>query len=493
MMHDFDCDVMVVGGGISGLTAAWKLHQSDIDVCLIESHSKVGGCARTDRRDGFLLEKGPFNIIVRHPTFETLLEEMSDDLNVVAADKSARKRFIYRGGKLHPVPTNPIALATTGLLRFGERLRLLRGLFYSRRCTSKEETIEQAATRRFGRAVSDAIVSAAISGIFAGDIKKLSLQACAPGIGRIDRKVNSLIGFGFASMFRSRIKKRAKKPRRWKGLVSIDGGLGALTGTIGNRLGSRLHTDTRVESIQPLDEGFEVLLQSSEQPAEKMTCRRLVLASSAQETSRLIKPLRKDASDILDTMESASLVVLNLGFRRADVGHDMQGFGFLVPHDEYDFPLMGTLWSDSIFPHHAPSDHRLIRVFMGGARDPQAATRSEKELVETAVKSLRPLLQIKGDPVLVDVCRYSSAIPQYHLGHVEKVSQLRKVIHEIPDLHLIGNYLDGVSINDCVRVATELSRELIQASLMNDLSMKDISSERQVRGVAAEVPGTVSD
>ena len=465
-MHDGEGDVIVVGGGISGLTVAWRLHQADFDVCLIEADLGVGGCVRTEKRNGFLLEKGPFNIIVRHPAFQSLLEEMSDDIKVIAADPAARKRFIYHKGRLHLVPTNPIALMTTGLLRMRDRIRLLRGLIYSPCAGQQEETIEQAATRRFGRAVSDTMVSAAISGIIAGDIRRLSLKACFPGVWRIDYNAKSLLGHGLASMFQSRIKKRARQKRRWRGLVSIDGGLGALTAAIGQRLGSHLLTDARVESVQQLEYGFELHVRCANEHEQKMKCRRLILASPLQEASRLLKPICPDASDILDSMESASLVVLSLGFRRADIGHDLRGFGFLVPHNEKEFPLMGVLWADSIFPHHAPPDHRLIRVFIGGTRDLQAIHRSDDELVSMTTSALRPLLQLKGDPVMVDVCRYPAAIPQYHLGHGEKVAQLLTLIRVVPGLYLIGNYLNGISINDCVRLATETARDIIQTITM---------------------------
>ena len=134
-------DVVVIGGGISGLTCAWLLQRAGVDVSLVEAESEVGGCTRTQRRDGFLLEKGPFNIIVRDPTFESLLEAMSDEVNVVPASRAARVRYIYRRGRLHPVPTNPVALMTTGLLSFGGRCRLLSGMFFSGNTLSTSNTV----------------------------------------------------------------------------------------------------------------------------------------------------------------------------------------------------------------------------------------------------------------------------------------------------------------------------------------------------------------
>ena len=449
-------DVVIVGAGVSGLTLAWHLHRAGVDVCLLEAADEVGGCTRSELRDGFLLEKGPFNVIVRDPAFEDLLEGLSDQVKVVTADKSARKRYIYRHGRLNLVPTNPISLLTTPLLTFGGRLRLMTGMMLSRRAGEREETIEQVAIRRFGRDVSDSMISAVIAGIFAGDIRKLSLRACFSFVADVDRQARSLIGYGLSRAFA----RKKKHKRRYKGLVSIDGGLGAMTGAMGKALGDNLLTGTRAESIREVDGGYEIDKTGKDGQTESIRCRRLVLAGSAADTARLLEPVLPDAAGTINTIESTSLVVLNLGFKRSDVGHPLEGYGFLVPHNETQFPLMGVLWADSIFPHHAPEGHRLVRVFIGGAHNPEAVTRSNDELLRTALEGSRDLLAISGDPVLVDVCRYPAAIPQYHLGHAEKIRHLEAVVADKPGLWLAGNYVGGVSLNDCVRFSAELADEL---------------------------------
>ncbi len=464
-----DRDVVVIGGGISGLTAAWQLKKAGLDVCLLEDQTEVGGCTRSELRDGFLLEKGPFNVIVRDAAFETLLEEFADVAGVVSADPSSRKRFIYRRGRILAVPSNPVALATTPLLSMTGKARLLAGLVASRRGTLNEETIEQVAVRRFGPQVADTFVSAVVAGIFAGDIRRLSMPACFPAVVDFDRRARSPLGYGIRSMVRARRQKKGRKPRRWPGLISIDGGLGALTGAIGKRLGPDSLIHRRVESIRRLDGAYEVATSAENDKTASLRCRQVVLAVSAVEAARLLKPLAQEATGILETIVSTSLVVLNLGYRTADVGHPMQGYGFLVPHDEPDFPLLGVLWADSVFPHHAPDGHRLIRVFVGGSRDPGAAGRSDEELLDIASGALGDLLQIRNDPVLVDISKYASAIPQYHLGHVEKIGRLHAALAPEPGLHLVGNYLTGVSINDTIRLATRTAAQIVQGARSADL------------------------
>jgi len=475
-MNATDREVIVVGGGISGLTAAWRLKQAGVSVRLLERALRVGGCTTTERRDGFLLEKGPFNVMVRDPSFEALLGELSDEVAVVSASPAARRRYIYRGGRLQTVPSNPLTLLTTGLLSVGGKCRLLSGLLWSRRAEGVEETIEQAAVRRFGREAADRIVSATIAGIFAGDIRKLSLSACFPSVGRVDAEARSLIGFGLRAAFR---KKGSGHRRRWRGLVSIDGGLGAVCESLARRLGGDLQVNASVRAIRPTGDGYDIECESatgeaslsseqSDGAPRTLKCRHLVIASPAAETGRLLVPLAPQAAAELGAIESASLAVLNLGFRSRDVGHPLDGFGFLVPHDERDFPLMGVLWADSVFPHHAPPDHRLVRVFVGGPRDPQAVDRSDDELVATALGALRGVLRLGGDPVLTDVSRYSGAIPQYHVGHMERIARVRRAVAARPGLHLVGNYLEGVSLNDCVRLATRVAGELIRTATVRE-------------------------
>ncbi len=459
-MNPITKEVVVVGGGISGLTLSWHLHRAGVDLALIEASDGVGGCTRTELRDGFVLEKGPFNVMVRDPAFEGLLDSVADEVGVVTASPAARKRYIYRRGRLMCVPTNPVALLTTPMLSLGGKFGLMTGLMLSGRARDEEETIEQVAIRRFGKDVSDTMISAVIAGIFAGDIRKLSLKACFPPVADVDRQARSLIGYGLKKAFGPK-KKRHKK--KYKGLVSIDGGLGALTDALGRSLGSDLLVNSKVEAIRQVDDGYEVDYRDGEGNSTTIKCRHLVMSSPAPETSRLISPLVAGAGTILDSIESSSLVVLNLGFKKSDVGHPMEGYGFLVPHHETEFPLMGVLWADSIFPHHAPDDSRLIRVFIGGARNPGAVERTDDDLVSTSLDSLRGLLDVSGEPTLIDICRYSAAIPQYHRGHTEKIEKLRGLVATKPGLHLNGNYLDGVSLNDCVRSASELATKLIAA------------------------------
>ena len=247
--------------------------------------------------------------------------------------------------------------------------------------------------------------------------------------------------------------------------MSIDRGLGAIGESIAKRLGERVVTDCRVENIVRTADGYSLTGSHHETKASTCySCRELVLATPAGVAADLLQPVSSELGDLLASIKSASMAVVSLAYKREHVGHPLRGFGFLVPQNEPAFPLMGVLWSDSAFPHHAPADHRLLRVFIGGVRTPDAVERGADELVSTAHNALRDLLQITGPPTLSDVWPYPTAIPQYHLGHQQKVQRIREAAHKLPNLSLAGNYLDGVSISDCVRVGKEVAQKIIRAA-----------------------------
>jgi oxygen-dependent protoporphyrinogen oxidase len=455
------CDVIVVGGGISGLTVAWHLHRAGADVTLLESQTQVGGAVRTAHRDGFLLEKGPFNVIVRAPEFEELLAGVATRVRVVTASDEAKNRYIYRHGRLRRVPSGLLTLFTSGLLTAGGALRALRGLLVSARGDGREVTLDEFATRRFGREVADTLVSAAIAGILAGDIRRLSAYAAFPVLEDFDRTSCTPLGRTLRrvpGMLRKR--RDPAQRRRWRGLVSLDTGLGGLCDALAAELGPRVRCAHAVEAIAPVADGFRLRLRTPDAQPE-LYCRRLVLATPARQTAALLADHAPAAARILGALESASLTVINLAYRREHVAHPLDGFGFLVPRNEPDFPLMGVLWADSAFPHHAPASCRLLRVFMGGARTPDIIQRDPAQLVDATRRALRDVLGVNGEPLLVDLCPYADAIPQYTLGHRERVAAVRASVGVIPGLHLAGNYLEGVSINDCVKLGKKVALEVL--------------------------------
>ena len=459
-------ETLIVGGGIGGLTAAWRLAKTGRDVLLVEASDHVGGAMRTVRRDGFLLEQGPFNVIVRAPALADLLADVAEAAPVIPADKEAGKnRFVLFDGRLRKVPTSPADLAKSDLLTKAGKALLLRGLAWSSPATDPQETVDAAARRRLGPEVADRIVSAVTTGIYAADSNLLSLAACFPSVAAWDRTGHSPLGRMLGGMAR----RKPKTPDRPRGLISVAGGLGAVSEAVAAKVGvERIRVGCRVERIEKTKSAFRVSVEQRKpvpEPVreEMIECRNLILSVGASAASQLLTDLAPAASREMCEIKSSSMVVLNLAYRAADVGHPLDGYGFLVPRTDAACPLLGVLFADSVFPHHAPPGVRLLRAFVGGTRDPAAIDRPNGDLIERTTAALRGILGVRGDPALVDLVRWPDAVPLYAPGHVGRVEAIRRAAAALPGLHLLGNYLSGVSVNDVVRRAAEVADSVSNA------------------------------
>jgi len=459
-MSEEHCECAVVGGGVSGLATAFYLHKHGCDVRLLEKETTVGGCMRTLCEDGFLLEQGPFNVLVRAPAFQELLDDLAGSLQVEQANASSKMRYLYLGGRLVPLPSGPISLLSSRFLSAGGKLRLLAEPLCARKPANDDPTISDFATRHFGQEFAANVLGAFVRGVFGGDSECLSLKACFPSLAALDRDYRSLLLYGLTVPFR-RIGKPKKPQRRWKGLINFAGGLGALSNAIARRLDSAIETGCAVGRLIRSGDGYSIEYDNAEGP-QLLRADQVILATPVEQAAKLIGGMDGESCSevgrLLATIESIPMVILNLGFRKEDVGHNLEGFGFLVPPKEKGISCLGVLWASSIFPSHAPPSHHLIRVFLGGT------DKSDDELVALAMEELTDLLQLSGRPVLQNVCRYAAAIPQYYRGHCDTVRRIRQGLDSIPNLHLVGNYLDGVSINDCVRSARNTASEIAGAS-----------------------------
>ncbi len=273
-------DTLIVGGGIGGLTAAWRLAKAGRDVMLVEASDHVGGAMRTVRRDGFLLEQGPFNVIVRAPALAELLADVADAAPVIPANKQVgRNRFVLHGGRLRKVPGSPVDLAKSDLLTAAGKARLLRGLAWSSPSDDAEETVDAAARRRFGPEVADRIVSAVTTGIYAADSRLLSLAACFPSAAAWDESGHSPLGRMLGGMLGGLAKRKPKTPDRPRGLISVVGGLGAVPEALAARLGAeRVRVGCSVNRIERTDSGFTVSMNRNK-PASEPKAKTRVLPS----------------------------------------------------------------------------------------------------------------------------------------------------------------------------------------------------------------------
>ncbi len=441
--------VIVVGGGVTGLATAWWLKKSGLDVLALESDDAVGGTMKTLREDGWLIESGPNTALETTPLFATLGGDCGIAGEVRYGNEKANRRYILRGGTLHLLPMTPGGLLGSRLWSWRGKLRLAGEPFIGR--GRKDETIAEFVERRLGREFLDYAINPFVAGVYAGDPARLSVRAAFPKLYALEERYGGLIR-GQIQGARER-RRRAEKAKDRARLFSYAEGMQTLPEALGRALGESLLTGAAVQEIRVLDSGgegarFEVQGKHKGVPA-RFFCSVLVTAVPADRAAGLIRPLDPAVASALREIPYPPVAEVFLGFRADQVRRPLDGFGFLVPEKE-GRQILGTLWSSTLFEGRAPKGHVALTTFIGGSRQSDLALKPDGILLDSALSELRPLLGIDGKPGFARIIRWQRAIPQYEIGHLEKMRSLQEFEQRIPGLFVTGNFRGGISVGDCM-------------------------------------------
>lgn len=436
--------IAIAGGGISGLSLAYALLEKNpsLDVQVFEADSRVGGKVFTEKAGGFLCEGGVNGFLDSKPRTLELAAKIS--LSPLRSNDNARKRFIYTGGRLNRIPESPPAFLSSKLLTPWGKLRVF-GELFAAKGTGGDETLESFAVRRLGREVFETLIDPMASGIYAGDPSKLSLKSCFARIYELEQNYGSLIKALITLQRQS--KKTGKKvgPGPGGALTSFYGGMGAMTDTLKTLLGGRVQAGRGVKGVEKRGGLYAVhLADGSVHEAD-----RVALAAPAYASAEMLRDLDRGISSLIEDIPYPAVSVVCLGFRQSKVTVDLNGFGFLVPGREKR-KILGTLYDSSIFPNRAPEGHVLLRTMVGGARAGETARLDDERLRSTVQAELAALMGLKAEPDFVRIYRWERAIPQYNLGHQERLRALDEALARHHGLYLTGNAYRGIGVNDCV-------------------------------------------
>ncbi len=444
---DVDVDVVVVGAGISGLTAAWNLQQAGCSVEVAEAARRAGGVIGSRRRDGVLYELGPNSSLDTTPLINQLLTELGIRDERLDASAAAATRFIVRDGRLAALPTSPGAFLTTSAFSLGAKLRLLAEPFIAPLAPDVEESIASFVRRRLGREFLDYAIDPFVAGIYAGDPERISVPAAFPRLAALEQKYGSLIKGQILGA-----RERRKNPETGKNVArsfSFREGMQTVTDAIAKRLPRAVY-GVRVSSISRASDGtFTVSGEQNGAPYVRRA-RAVVLATPAYAAATIVEPLAPKSSQALRAIEYAPVSVVATAYRRADIMHPIEGFGCLVPKIEKR-RILGSLFSSSMFAGRAPEGTVILTTFVGGRRNPDIAALPDKELVATVHNDLSALVGAKAAPLWSAITRWRQAIPQYDLGHRERLAEVDRAEAAVPGLWFCANYRGGVSVSDCVK------------------------------------------
>ena len=474
--------ILVIGGGISGLAAAHKMleHRRDIgngvEVTLLEAGPSVGGIVQTDHRDGFLLERGPDSFISEKPQALELAKRLGLESHLIHTNPEHRRSFIVRKGKLLPVPEGFQLLAPSCLIPFlatdifswGGKARMAMDLLLPRLHTygaeQIDESLAQFVRRRLGQEALERMAQAMVGGIYTADPEHLSLRATMPRFLEMERQHRSLIlamrrNARNSANSQTAVSKDGTSGARYSLFLSFDQGMQLLTDTLTRKISNLsesssmqpcIRVNTRVESLELTRENNATKWRINTSSRETVYADAVCLALPAYAAATLLRDVDKQLSLELEAIPYASSATINLAYKREDIRHPLNGFGFVVPFIEKR-SILACTFSSVKFAGRAPESYVLLRAFIGGALQPEMFELTDDELMTRVRADLRDLLGIECAPVFAEISKWKNSMPQYHVGHLEKVARIHERLAFLPWLALAGNAYTGPGIPDCVR------------------------------------------
>ncbi len=442
-------DVVVIGGGISGLATAWWLHKQGIDVVVLEKNSTPGGTMQTVAENGWMVETGPNSALETTPLFAKLFSELGIESEILYANPEADNRYILRDGKLHSLPMSPMAFIKTDLFSLQGKLRVFKEPFIGR--AADEETIAEFVERRLGREFLEYAINPFIAGVFAGNPEQLSVRTALPKLYALEENYGGLIKGMIRGRKERRLRAEISKDRAR--MFSFKRGMETLPSTIAQRLGSRFMFQSHVQKVSAASVDavprFHVEYQTYDGGVGNIQCLAVILAVPSSAAAELLREISPETAQLLYTIYYPPVAEIFLGYRKEHIPRILDGFGFLVPAKE-ERKILGTIWTSAIFPGRTPEGFEALTTFAGGSRQPDILDVDDSTLLGIVRDELHSIMDIEVAPAFIRVHQWKHAIPQYNLGYQNVLDAIDVLERNVPGLFICSNYRGGISVSDCV-------------------------------------------
>lgn len=462
--------IVIIGGGISGLSSAFYVQREaerqgkEIAITIVEGAQTFGGKINTLRRDGFVIEKGPDSFLARKLAIVNLAKELGLEDELTATNPAAKKTYIMHRKKLYPmppglvlgIPTEIMPFARTGLLSWGGKLRALMDLVLPAKPAEGDESLGGFLERRVGTEVMRRIAEPLLAGIYAGDLKKLSLRATFPQFGESERKFGSLI----RGMQHNRKAAAANAAAAAKGstFLTFRGGLSSLVETLIKSLensGVELRSGVKAERLDKLEQGYSVVLASG----ESLQADRIIVTAPAFAAADLLAPHTEVGE--LRGIRYVSVANVVMAFDKRTFGLDFDGSGFVVPRSE-GLHITACTWTSSKWLHSSPEDKVLLRCYVGHSEDQESVKLPDDQLLAAVRRDIRETMGITAEPLFTEITRLNHSMPQYPVGHVSRMNALReRLAEQLPGVWVTGAAFDGVGLPDCIRQGKEAAQAVL--------------------------------
>lgn len=459
--------IAIIGGGISGLSAAFELEQqrksgAELEYVLYESSSRLGGVLRTERIDGCLVEAGPDSFITEKPWASDLCRSLGLGDQLIGSNDADRKTYILTRGRLVEMPDGLMFMVPTKILPTGlsplfswkTKLRMSQELFHPPRAVEHDESVADFIERHYGREMVDRLADPLLSGVYGGESANLSVRAVLPRFAEMEKTHGSLGRAMLAARKKMRQGPRKPAPPLF---TSLKNGMQHLAEEITSRLmQASLLTNARVQAIQPEGGGWVVSagMQSDQFDA-------VVLALPGVAAADVVRLASAELASELAAVQYSSSITVGLGYDREVRKSLPAGFGFLVPRSEGKRLLAATFVHNK-FPHRAPEDRALLRCFFAGSNAENVWPLSDDQIVGIVRNELQQIIGLRAEPLFARVYKWKSAMAQYSVGHLDRLERIERLRRQLPGLALAGNAYRGIGVPDCVRSGREAAKMALQ-------------------------------
>jgi oxygen-dependent protoporphyrinogen oxidase len=450
-------DVVIVGAGLTGLTLGFYLKKNGISFRIIEKEPKVGGVIQSHTENNFIYESGPNTGVIGNPEVAELFEDLYPDCELETADKKAKRRLIWKKGKWHALPSGPFSAVTTKLFRTRDKLKVLIEPFSSKG-TNPMESVAGLVERRLGKSFLNYAIDPFISGIYAGDPKKLVTRYALPKMYALENEYGSLIKGGIKKSKLNKSNPRLAKATRE--VFSAKYGLSKLITALEKQISpANIVTNSNISAIEK-HEDFYLTNFETDSGIQSIKSKYVITTVGSYALPELLTFINSSELDNITNLKYAKVAQVILGYKNWN-GMPLNAFGGLVPSKEKR-NILGVLFTSSFFKGRAPDDGCLLSVFIGGVRLPYLLELSDDEIKELVYAEIKYMLGTNNTADLIRIYRYENAIPQYEASSKERLQAIEKIEAKYPGLLLAGNIRDGIGMADRIKQGKLIAHQLSQ-------------------------------
>ena len=456
-------DTVIIGAGISGLSAAWQLKKKGYKILVLEKENLIGGKIQTHQDERCISELGPDTFLQKSPHLMRVIESLNLTEKMLRSADSARKRYIYINKKLVHLPIGMKQFLISPFLPWHGKLRLALEPFISAKKKNQEQTVAQFFGKRMGQSAVRNLFDPFVSGIYAGDVNKLSADNNFGGMVKASQRYGSIFSFMKKAMKRlAQRKKQGYKPK--SGMYSFAQGLNVLNDGFVSILEKEIINNATVQKIIQSQKGtWNIEYTDASGQNEQITSKTVLLATPAYVTANLLQPFDLKTAQLLQQINYPALATGTLYFDKSDIPHSLDGFGYLIPRSQ-KIELLGAIWHGSLFPQHVNGPYHAFRFYIGGDTNSEIINKNEDRIINQVTTDIQKTMNLSSatKPIFYQFHLDPHAIPQYYVGHQKLIHDIENNLRNYSGLFVTGNYLNGVSLNDCVEQSNRSCWQVIQ-------------------------------